>query len=206
MWLEGNLRPREVNLLLLKLSSQKVIELRFISDDSQISAHVSYSLNHICQQLTVHEALSQALRCKTSSMAVSWQVMTERKQIPYIGLWSPDLRLSCSTVGFHHQEAPWPASQPRPLPRRQQGFLRTTLSSAPKSLALPSVERQPRLLPSSLIILAFWRKELDCFALQISKHPINTANQHHQQQSKEWQFRCGFQRFPSCRPRQPISC
>lgn len=124
------------------------------------------------------------------SFPVSWQVMTEQRQIPHVGLWSPDLRLSCSTVGFHHQEAPWPASQPCPLPGKQQDFLRTTLASAPKSLAVPSVERQPRLLPSSLIILAFWRKELDCFALQISKHPINTANQHHQQQSKEWQFRC----------------
>lgn len=99
----------------------------------------------------------------------SWQVMAEQSQMLVSGLLS-----HCVISPLTNSIASLIASpSPQEIARH---FLRTTPSPAPKSLAVPTVERQPRLLPSSLIILAFWRKELDCFTLQISKHPINTTN------------------------------
>lgn len=102
------------------------------------------------------------------------EVLAEQRHASYIGLCSlVDQNSSVTPCEFLPLGSSIVSHSPYDKAR---DFFKTSPFPVLKSLAVPRVDREPRLLPSSLIILAFWRKKLDCFALQISKHPINTAN------------------------------
>lgn len=186
-----------------------MVELGFESD-SKMNAHVVYSVKYMwiyvldanCVPGTV---LGTGMQNIKHGCLGSWQGMAEHRQIPYAGLWSPDLRLFCPITWFHHWEAVnFPVSPSSQEQRRH--FLRITPSPALKSLAVPTVEKEPGLLPSSLIILAFWRRSWIALLFKYQNIQLTQLISITSSSQKNGNLDAGFQRFPSCRPSQTISC